>query len=190
MLTVEGAPLAEPGGPFQWRRLAPDPVTRVVRGAGVFRLGLGYGWTSPDGGVFRHERQVVLWHGHGIIVADWVTGVEGRPVAVSWPLALPAASLRVEGTGLVIGPAAVRMAWGAEGFDSLTPRLDAFDFASTYRTPFPAAMLHLTGLGRSARTVVTWFSAADRPLAAQVTGASVEVRSGSGDALVLAPEHG
>lgn len=189
MLTVEGAPLAEPGGPFQWRRLAPEPEVRVTRESGLFRVSLSYGWTSADGGVFRHERQVVHWPGRGIIVADWVSGVEGRPVAVSWPLGLPAASLRIDGSCLPFPAAGACMAWSGDGFDSLAPRLDAFDFASTYRTPFPAAMLHLTGRGRSVRTVVTWFAAADRPFAAKVTPGSVEVRSGPGEPLVLAPEH-
>lgn len=188
MLAVEEAPLAEPGGPFKWLRVAPDPVVRVTRDGGVFHCRLGYRWTAPGHGIIRHERQVVLWPGKGIMVVDWVDGVGERRVSVGWPLQVPVAAATLEASGLELPGRQVRIRWTGAGFDALTPSLEALEFASTYRTPVSGSVLRLGGRGEDGRVAATWFAATGSPLEARVVAGAVEAVSGTASPLVLRQE--
>lgn len=188
MLTVEGAPLAEQGGPFRWLRVAPDPVVRVTRDAGVFHCRLGYRWAAPGGGSLCHERQVVLWPGKGVVVVDWITGVAERAVVVSWPLQVSAEMVTLGAARVELPALGVRLGWTSSGFDTLGSSVEAMEFAATYRTPVPASMLRLTGQGRGDRVVATWFAAAGQILEARVVAEEVEAVSGIEPPLVLRPE--
>ena len=82
------APQAEPGGPFNWRRVEAG-------GSWTCREGEEY-WivqverVVPDGAATgRHLRSILLIHGVGLLVLDQLQGMAGRAFTVSWPIARP-----------------------------------------------------------------------------------------------------
>ena len=84
-LVIDGAPLAEPSGPFSWARTAPSPDVMFGEGAGSWWCELCYDRPGRAHAV-RHRRQVVMVRGWGVLVADWVDGADGDRIALHWPI--------------------------------------------------------------------------------------------------------
>jgi hypothetical protein len=84
-LVVENSPLAEPAGPFAWRRLSPAPRYAWGETPEFWWCEVAYDREHRSGQI-GHVRQVVLIRGHGVVVADWLTGDSPDTFAIHWPL--------------------------------------------------------------------------------------------------------
>lgn len=157
-LTVVGAPLAQPTGPFRWTRLAPTPQADSGSHADWATVTLAYDWRAPAGARFRHERQVCLVDEAGVVVVDRLSGADGHTLMLSWPIPVPSTAVSL-GTSEALLPANVRLQWIVSGALPLTARLEDSDFADTYRTPMPGTFLRLQGEVAGNALVVSWFTA-------------------------------
>ncbi|NNG15472.1 MAG: alginate lyase family protein [Gemmatimonadales bacterium] len=109
-LVVPGHPLAEPDGPFSWRRTAVTPEVSLEEASGdLWRLQLGYNRLGPNGSM-QHCRQVALVAGWGVLVCDWVTGGGGAatPFELRWPLGCAVEPARLGDGSITIGNARLR----------------------------------------------------------------------------------
>jgi hypothetical protein len=110
-LVIENSPLAESAGPFAWRRLSPTPRYAWSETPEFWWCEIAYEREHRSGQI-GHVRQVVLIRGHGVLVADWLTGDPLDTFAIHWPLgenpfpSTPGAHLDL---------AAHRITWCADG---------------------------------------------------------------------------
>ena len=177
-LSVSGAPLDEPAGPFAWRRTSPTPeaVFTPLENGAITRL--RYHWRAGDGARLTHERQVALLDGAGVVIADWLGGAAGRDVTLSWPLSMEPSAIELHDRNALLDGGRVRLGWATVGGE-VTPSVVAQSFADTYQTPIQGAMLRLTGTAGPDWVAVCWFSAATGALQAEVVGQRIAIsRSG------------
>ena len=185
-LSVAGAPLDEPAGPFSWRRTSPTPeaASMPLECGAITRL--RYHWRAADGARLTHERQVALLHGRGVVVADWLGGAAGREVTLSWPLPMEASAVALEDQEARLGDGLVRMGW-ATGHGALSPMVVAQTFADTYQTPVPGAMLRLSGIAGPEWVAVSWFSTGTASLQAEIAGQRIALISAGQRVFELLP---
>jgi hypothetical protein len=185
-LSVSGAPLDEPAGPFSWRKTSPAPeaVFIPLQNGAITRL--RYHWRAGDGARLTHERQVALVEGEGVVIADWLHGGAGRDVMLSWPLAMDSSAVELGDQDALLDGGRVRLSW-ATGGGKVTPRIAAQTFADTYQTPVPGSMLRLTGTAGPDWVAVSWFSAATGSLQARIVGQRIAITSSGEHLLELTP---
>lgn len=157
-LTVDGAPLAQPAGPFRWARLAPTPRASVESHPDRATVTLAYEWEAVDGTALRHERQVCLLDEAGVIVVDRLIGAAGRALTLSWPLPAPSVDI-VAGPGEATLPGNIQLHWLTTGMSPLTVRMEEAEFAETYRAPAPGTFLRLEGEAEGEAVLVSCFTA-------------------------------
>jgi hypothetical protein len=188
-LSVAGAPLDEPAGPFAWRRTSPTPeaVFTTLENGAITRL--RYHWRAGDGARLTHERQVALLDGAGVVIADWLSGGAGREVMLSWPLAMELSAVTLAGQEALLDGGLVRVGW-ATGGDAVSASVVAQSFADTYQTPVEGAMLRLSGTAGPDWVAVCWFSAGHRSLHAEITGQRIALVSAGARVLELLPGGG
>jgi hypothetical protein len=175
-LVVPSHPLAEPDGPFSWRRPAVTPKVLLEGGSGnLWRLQLAYNRPGPNGPI-RHCRQIALAAGWGVLVCDWLTGDGGAvtPFELRWPLGCAPALARLGDGSIAIGNAALRwwfasppgcLAWRtpevrptvmSPGFGEESPATQLI-FPGTRA---PAAMLFVCNSVSAGPTTIQWETAA------------------------------
>ena len=175
-LSVSGAPLDEPSGPFAWRRTSPTPeaVFTPLENGAITRL--RYRWRAADGARLTHERQVALLEGAGVVIADWLIGGAGREVMLSWPLPLDPSAVALAGQEALLDGGAVHINW-ATGGGTVTAEVVSQTFADTYQTPVEGAMLRLSGTAGAEWVAVCWFRAGERSLEAEISGQRIALVS-------------
>jgi len=184
-LSVAGAPLAEPSGAFGWRRTAPTPKAVFTPRADGATTRLRYEWRATDGVRLSHERQVALFDGSGVVVADWLGGAAGREVTLSWPLLLLPSEILLDAMGASLAGGAVRLRWASSSGNTLSPSVSAVTFAATYQTPVPAAMLRLSSRVGQDWVAVTWFTTGERALKSAISGQEIAITTPDGRSLRL-----
>jgi hypothetical protein len=171
-LVIDGAPLAEPAGPFSWARVSPLPTQHGGDTDEVWWCELTYDRPSPNGTV-RHHRQVVLVRGRGVVVCDWLDGAVS-PFAVHWPLADRASDLCLSGDTLAAP--AYALSWSVTG-GSATATLDAATRSPAYGRVQPSAMLRvmIDARGRAASSVTCFAESRDALQVAAHDGETVRI---------------
>ncbi len=86
-LAVDGDGLAEPSGPFGWRRIAPTPSVLVNDSPDRWTCRLTY---PVAGAAASHQREVILIrNGGGVVVVDCVRAEGHHRLEWTWPLGMP-----------------------------------------------------------------------------------------------------
>lgn len=120
MLSIDRNELAQPGGPFAWKSVAPAPEvsTHEFEWGWSCRL-----WYTIPGNDVRHERQVVMLYGAGIAVIDCVWGKGEHALRWHWPFAykLEAGSLKAKENILNAGPVDVHWSGNIATTSQLVP---------------------------------------------------------------------
>ncbi|MCU0636063.1 MAG: heparinase II/III family protein [Gemmatimonadaceae bacterium] len=148
-LIIGNDALAEPRGPFGWRRIAPEPTRRAGEADGLWSCWLDY--LTPSG--TRHRRQVVLVPRSGVVVLDVVTAPAATPLEWHWPLADGDVPLRQPATlPLAVRGAEVHVACSTP----LDARLERFDRAPSYARRAAATSLRATALAHDPVTIAVW----------------------------------
>ncbi|HEX5581109.1 MAG TPA: heparinase II/III family protein [Gemmatimonadaceae bacterium] len=135
--TVEGVPLAEPAGPFAWRRVAPTPAWESSDDGRIWQCRLHYAH-DHDGRHVAHERQVVLIRHMGVLVCDWLE-LPGARASWHWPIGAPPAGIALAPGRLDVAGLALhwRVAPAAPDAPELVERL----FSPSYGVAEPGAVL-------------------------------------------------
>ena len=155
-LVIEGAPLAEPNGPFSWRRFSPSPRSTWAETADVWWCQVEYE-RAHQRGRLHHVRQVVLVRGYGLIVADWIAGDAPHQLAFHWPLAQPSNRVAIHGDHLDIE--GQRMTWLAPSEPNLDASLQPAVRSRGYGRRHDGMLLRLQCISPSLPlTVVTCFA--------------------------------
>jgi hypothetical protein len=157
-VVVDDAPLAEPRGPFSWRRIAPTPHASTGDDGTLWWCDLSYERPHAAGRL-THRRQVVLVRGWGLVVCDWVTGDAPAAFALHWPLGAPPESLTLDGAALHIDSGrGTRITWMATAADgALRPSLVPMKRSPGYGRQLEGRLLRVEHAGRLPVTVVTTF---------------------------------
>ncbi|MCU0649397.1 MAG: heparinase II/III family protein [Gemmatimonadaceae bacterium] len=162
-VTINGNPLAQPSGAFGWAAVAPTPerVHRLDDCGWQGRLWYGIPGTSG-----RHERQVVLVPQCGVVVVDWISGLDQTAGAWHWPLATSAVTLARDARWVRVGE--VVLSWAASdairASQELTPR------SPRYGEEAQAVSLYLSATAHGRLGLVTTFTAAEAEMPLLVVG--------------------
>jgi hypothetical protein len=155
-LVIDDAPLAEPSGPFSWRRIAPTPTRTAGSDGLVWWCDLSYD-RSHRGGRLSHRRQVVLIRGWGVVVTDWITGETPASIALHWPLGASPSAMRFDDRGLLVHDH--RITWtGASHGSALAPSLVPMKRSPGYGRQIEGRLLRVQHTGPLPATIVTVFS--------------------------------
>lgn len=185
-LSVAGAPLDEPAGPFAWKRTSPTPETVFTPLQNGASTRLRYHWRAEDGTRLTHERQVVLLEGTGVVIADWLSGGADRQVTLSLPLNMEPSAVALQGQEALLEGGLVRVGW-ATGTGAVSASVVAQTFADSYQTPVNGAMLRLSGTAGPDWVAACWFSAGERSLHAEISGQRIALVSAGEQVLELRP---
>jgi hypothetical protein len=178
-LVIEGAPLAEPSGPFSWRRFSPSPRSRWAETSDVWWCQVEYE-REHQRGKLNHIRQVVLVRGYGLIVADWLIGDRPPELAFHWPLAQPIDRLALRDDHLDID--GQRMTWLATSRPNLDASLQPAVRSRSYGRRLEGTLLRLHCTSPSLPlTIVTCFAS---------IGLSVQLRRFDGELVLEIPREG
>ncbi len=180
-LSVEGLPLAEPGGAFSWRRLTPTPHAASWDAGVAWVCEVAY--VRGDGvDAMHHRRQVALVRDCGVLICDWLAGGGVRRVTWRWPLPLAPNAVALTDDGASLDGVAVRW-WVGPRSGRPEVTVAPSPFAPTYGRLSPGSQLAVQCTAELPLVLLTGFTSDPdrcRCLAADARHLVVEWESGDG----------
>ena len=156
-ISVEGLPLAEPDGPFSWRRRVPTPRAASWDAGAVWLCEVVYVRGDGDRAV-HHRRQVALVRGRGVVVCDWLTGGGVHELRWHWPLPVRLDAVALSNSGASLHGVAIE--WFGVGRSMRpTAELASRPFAPSYGQLSPGSMLTVRCATELPAVLVTSFGA-------------------------------
>lgn len=159
-LVVDGEPLAIPAGPFSWSRIAPTPAADWRATDDLWWCELRYD-RSHSHGALTHRRQVILAHGAGIAICDWVTGDRPPAMALHWPLGADPTEVVLDNGTLVVSGHRVRW-YASRGPGTLRATLESLARSSGYARAQAGLLLRVSADAELPITLLTTFTEASR----------------------------